>query len=421
MKALIQFEMKKVFRSTFFRLMMLVFCLFLLAYYIYVYANTTRAGEVMLEHEDRIHPEEQFLQEMKDLIDSGEVIPDKMMKLDMEISQGHLDREKAELEALTDRDWTTYLSLDIDYNEPMIQSLLTKREYYTSEWPTLFTQETRIEQNKLMRDQEIVPILPINFFSWMTAYDVVFDEAGMDIMETFLKKNTRKYSSVGIYYLKDVFGLLFSVFGAGFFLFLFGDVLTKEGLGRNGPIHLLHTQPIQRNKIMVSKFLTVLFISISIIVGTVIFSLLLGTIFDRFGDWNYPVLIYGEDYAYEFMNMSTYMMKSAALFFMILLFCYSLLFLFSILTRKALIALGLTVVTLFMGIKLSEEAVLSNLSPYIPFHYFSAPKVVTMELAASLKNFDFNLINGVIVLGISSLALLVLTYVSTVLQNKFSR
>ena len=74
-----------------------------------------------------------------------------------------------------------------------------------------------------------------------------------------------------------------------------------------------------------------------------------------------------------------------------------------------------------MGIKLSEESVLSSLSPYIPFHYFSVPQVVTMELAVTLKNFDFSYTNGLIALGISSFIILAVTYIVSVMQYKFSR
>ena len=259
--------------------------------------------------------------------------------------------------------------------------------------------------------------------AWRTIYDVVYLNGFIEdeYIKEYVEKRSTTYSSTGIYYLSHVVDLLFGVFGAGVFLFLFGDVVTKEGLGRNGTIHLLLTQPIQRNKILSSKFATVLILSVLILAGTVILSLVLGTIFDRFGDWNYPVLIYGEDYAFEFINMSTFLIKSAALFFMILLFCYSLLFLYSVLLKRALLALGLTLTTIYIGIQLSEDSVLSSHAPYVPFHYFSVPKIVTMEFAATLKNFDFTFTNGLAVLGISSVVLLVVTYVVSVVQYKYSR
>lgn len=420
---LIQFEMRKLFRSTFFRILLLAFCLFIVVYYVFVHMNTIRTGDLIRETEGNIHRDEQPVQELRDAIDSGEIEEDNQIKEEIELWEQFVSEHKVKLKGYEEEDWATLLNLEIEDVAHDYESNLFKREYYTSSWPTLFTQETRLEQNKWLRDKKIVPVLPIDSFSWLTVYDVAFsvENDPEEILKNFVEKHSKKYSSTGVYYLNHVFGLLFGVLGAGFFLFLFGDIVTKEGLRRNGPINLLQTQPIHRGKIVVSKFITVLILSALILIGTGIISLLLGTVFDRFGDWNYPVLIYGEEYMHSFMNMSTFIIKSMMLFFMVLLFCFSLLFLFSILTKKALIALGLTLVALFMGIRLSEESVLSSFAPYVPFHYFAAPQVVTMELAATLKNFSFTFTNGLVVLGISSAVLLAVTYVVSVIQYKYGR
>ena len=82
-----------------------------------------------------------------------------------------------------------------------------------------------------------------------------FQMARMKILEEELViKYSNKYSSTGIYYLKSAWSPLFGIFGAVFFLFLFGDIVTKEGIGRNGPINLLHTQPIQREDLVSKLF-----------------------------------------------------------------------------------------------------------------------------------------------------------------------
>lgn len=420
---LIQFEMRKLFRATFFQILLLAFFLFIVVYFVFVHMNTIRTEDLIRETEGNIHFEEQHVQELKDAIDSGEIETDDQIKDDIDFWENFTGEKKALLKGYEDENWATLLKLEIEDVADDYESNLYKREYYTSSWPTLFTQETRLEQNKWLRDNKIVPVLPIDYHSWLTVYDVVFavENGPEEFFKDYVEEHSKKYSSTGVYYLNHVFGLLFGVLGVGFFLFLFGDIVTKEGLSRNGPINLLQTQPIHRRKIVVSKFITVLLLSALILIGTGIISLLLGAIFDRFGDWNYPVLIYGEEYMHSFMNMSTFLIKSMVLYFMVLVFCFSLLFLFSILTKKALIALGLTLVTLFMGIRLSEESVLSSFAPFVPFHYFATPQVVTMELAATLENFSFTFTNGLVVLGISSAVLMLVTYVVSVVQYKYSR
>ena len=393
---LIQFEMNKAFRATFFRIMLLALLLFIIAYYVFVYINTIRTDDLVWEWESLMHGFHQQIEELYDSIDSSDVEVDHGVEEDIEFWENFAAKHERLLNAYREEDWTTLLEREIQEVESYVKNLVYKNEYYSPGFPTLFTLETRMEQQKLMRVKDIVPLLRIDRESWLTIYDTVFSAVGITEEESkkLIENSSKKYSSSGIHYLNHIFNLLFGIFGAGFFLFLFGDVLTKEGLGRNGSIHFLHTQPIQRDKITVSKFLTVLILSVLILIGSAIISLLLGTVFDWFGNWNYPVLIYGEEYSFTFINMSTFIFKSTVFFFMVLLFCYSLLFLYSIITKRALVALGMTLTTIFIGVSLSEESVLSAIAPYIPFHYFSVPEIVTMGMAAKLNNFNFSFING---------------------------
>ena len=414
--------MKKVFKATFFRIMLLALLLFIFAYYVFVYINTIRTKDVVFERESLLLVIHQHIEELHDLLDLSEVEKNRGIMEEIELWQNSVTEDEAIIKAYKEADWTTLLEREIQDVGSYVNNLVYKNEYYSTAWPTLFTLETRLEQHRWIRDKGIVPVLRIGQESWLTIYDTVFSAVGA-VTDEELKEITvdlsQKYSSTGIYYLNHIFNLLFSIFGAGFLLFLFGDVLTKEGLGRNGSIHFLHTQPIQRDKITVSKFLTVLILSVIILIGAAIISLLLGTVFDWFGNWNYPVLIYGEEYSFTFMNMSTFIFKSTVFFFMVLLFCYSLLFLYSIITKRALVALGLTLTTIFIGISLSEESVLSAVAPYIPFHYFSVPEIITMEMAATLNNFNFSFTNGSAVLGMSSAILLAATYLVSRLQFKY--
>ena len=420
MRKLIQFEMTKIIRSNFFRIMLLALCTFIVAYYAFVYMNTTRVEEVITEEEEHVQMSNEQLQLLRESLDSSDGNEKKRIENELEFSENWSKEVEITLKAYQEKDWTTLLNQAIAKDEDFMDGR-TREDYFASSWPTLFTTETRVEEYRWLVEREIAPVLRLFIYSYMTIYDVHFPIIGgseEEHKEMTVKLST-KYSSTGIYYLNHLSLLIFGVLGAMFFLFLFGDIVTKEELGRNGPINLLQTQPINRDKVLLSKFLTVLISSILILVGISIISLVIGTIFDSFGFWNYPVLIYGEEYSFAFMNMSTFIIKSALLFFMILLFSYSILFLYSILTKRASTAIGLTIVTLILGIRLSEESILSSLAPYVPFNYFSVTQVLTMELAGSLKNFDFTYTNGLIALGIASFIVLVVTYIVSVIQYRF--
>lgn len=406
---LLQFEVSKIFKTKYFRMLSFILLLFLIAYYVFVYINTTRLDEVVSNLEGTLSSMEKQLAEMEEGTTEFEII------------NNVYEKQRHEAEAYKKQDWPAVFNRQIELLPPDLDSNIASRQYYTSSFPTLFTMETRRAQYNWLIEKEIEPIFWVWDVSWKTAYDLYYPMSGVgddEFQRQIVEKYSNQYSSTGIYYANHVAGLLFSIGGVVFFLLLFGDVVTKEGLGRNGSIHLLRTQPINRHGILVGKFLAILLVSFVFLVGIGAISVVLGAIFDRLGDWDYPVLVYGEDYAFEFMNMGTFILKSALLFFMVLLFCYSLLFLYSILTKRMIIALGLTITTIILGMQLADQAILSSLAHYIPFHYFSTPKIVTMEFAASLKNFNFNYANGMIVLGVCSSILLLATYVLSLFQYK---
>jgi len=346
---------------------------------------------------------------MNNLIDSDkndeEIIEEKLYLLDL------INESEMKVNALKEKDWKTLLDIDLKEEENSmypIENEIKKRDgYYTSTWPNLFTRETRYKMNKWMAERNIQPVFRYDFISWMTIYDIAFQD---EIIEEIVKIRIVKYDSSGISFLNHVSQYIFGIVGAIFFLFLFGDIVTKEGYGKYGPIHFLKTMPIHRGKILISKLITILLVSMITLLIITIFSLLLGTVFDRFGDLDYPVLIYGENYTHQLIEMSSFLIQSVLLFLMVLLFCFSLLFLFSMLTKTILPALGLTIVTVYIGITFSENAIKSSFSSLNPFHYFTVPKIITNELAASINNFDFSFTRGLLVFFISSLILFSLTY-----------
>ncbi|SET83177.1 ABC-type transport system involved in multi-copper enzyme maturation, permease component [Oceanobacillus limi] len=400
------FEMKKIVKSSFFIIALLLLSLFILGYYIFVHMNTVRSDEIVAEIDSRVHTQEKHLQELYDVADEAE------NQDDIHFQEEYLSKEKEMLSAYQEEDWFTVLDQEIKQDE----SQPPNTDYRTSTHPTSFTAKTRLEHNKWLRDNGIQPVLPLDMNSWITIYDVDF--GGHTSAEQFIKDRSAKYSSSGVYYLQHVFQLLFGLIGPIFFLLLFGDLITKEGFDKNGPIHLLKTQPIRYYQILGGKLFAIVVTTVLAFSGISVLAILIGTIADRFGDFDYPVLIYGSDYAYSFMEMGIFLLNSAILSFMVFLFCYSLLFLFSVIAKKTLLAVGLAIATILIGIQWSEAITLSTFAPYIPFYYFSVTEVITNELAVTLQNFDFSYRNGLIVLGIYSGLLYALTYVISIFQIK---
>ncbi|HEY4600658.1 MAG TPA: hypothetical protein VIG73_05200 [Cerasibacillus sp.] len=76
-----------------------------------------------------------------------------------------------------------------------------------------------------------------------------------------------------------------------------------------------------------SKFIAILMSTVLIIIGSALFSILLGVMFDRLGAWNYPVLIYEANESFNFMPMLLFIALSASLFlwcfYSVILYCFS--------------------------------------------------------------------------------------------------
>ncbi|MDY0407896.1 hypothetical protein [Paracerasibacillus soli] len=111
-------------------------------------------------------------------------------------------------------------------------------------WPTDFTMSVYYERNKFIKEHGLQPVFPIHQFSELTIHDEVFE---LPEMEEAIRNFNNIHSSSAVYFLYLLFSLGFGIIGAGFFLFLFGDILTKEGIGRNGSLYLLyiHNQRVE--------------------------------------------------------------------------------------------------------------------------------------------------------------------------------
>ncbi|WP_042144452.1 ABC transporter permease [Paucisalibacillus sp. EB02] len=422
---LVRFEIKKIWNTTFFRLFLVAMVLFFVGYYVFVYINTTRLEDVTKPLEDVLQTLELGLEENKQALESAkEELEIKELEETIEFEENYIKERKTEIEILEEENWDAILQIWIEDAEPYAESMRNSNDTHTYTHPTLFNLETYVAISKWMQEKDITPLLPADrHFSYLTFYDQEVNStsrAEAELIMEFLKEQSNKYSSTSIHYLFRLFGILFSLTGAVFFLFLLGDIVTKEGLGRNGSINLLHTQPIKRHNILASKFFTAMLISLLILVSAILFSIIVGSVFDRIGDWHYPVLIYGEDRTFTLMSMGVFLIKAVGMFMLILFFCYTILFLFSIITKRALVALGLTIATILFGILVGEELITLGIAQYIPFQYFSVFEVLTNELALTLENFNLTYTNGMISLSIASLVLLVVIYLVSFIQTKIS-
>ncbi|HEY4600978.1 MAG TPA: ABC transporter permease subunit [Cerasibacillus sp.] len=422
MRYLITFEMKKIGKSVFFPVMLGCIFLMIVFYFIFVYTNTERKENILENEKISLHSYEKEFLELEEVLASGEKdFFDPEFKSEYDGVKHFFEEKQAIVTALENNDWQSYLQVENDklIDEPYYQEYLEKgRILYSTTYSTDFNMITYIERNKWLYDHQIAPVLPLTLFAWLTAYDVNFSD---DLLEELVKKLAVVYSSTGYYFLYHLFSYLFSIIGIAVFILLFGQVVTREGYGSNGTLHLLWTQPIQRRHILISKFIAILFVSVVIILCITLFSFLLGTIFDRMGEWNYPILIYGEEVTFSFMKLAPFLMKSLGLFFILLIFSYTLHFLFSLITKRALISVVLTISVIGLGSYFRESLLSFPFSQYLPFHYVDIFSIVTNEYAVVVNDFRFTYLNGILSFVVSILIVVVFIYFVLLFQQKHVR
>ena len=374
-------------RTRFFKVLLLLLIVGISTYYTYIYLNTVRSHEVIDNLESQLDGSEERLSELEKESE-GNHNDSSDYNHELKFYRTSVPLLKQQMQGLTSGNWEIWAksnSLSRNFDE----MILSKQEW-ESTYPTRFTLETHQSMLEWFAARNIEPIWPNDF--WMTKYDEVFDEG----LEPIIRGNFEKrHASNGSYFSYHLLEHLFTLIGVVFFLFLFSDIVTKEGEGRNGPIHLLRTQPLQKDLFLVSKFGSVLIMTLFILLGVFGLTTLLGTVFDRFGDWDYPILIYDTEYAYQWMPLGWFLLKSTGLFLLILLFGYSLMFFFSVLTNRAIISIGITLTLLVLGINWAEQSTLYVNSHFLPFHYLNVFPIVSNEYAVLYDNFAFSYQNGV--------------------------
>jgi ABC-type transport system involved in multi-copper enzyme maturation permease subunit len=408
---LIQFEIKKLRRSTYFKWLLLLLGIAILSFYAYVYANTISVETIIGRQQEKIFMTEQRIAEMKTKLENG-IEEEDISEESIAVYEDFLTKDQDILNALEQQNWSEYFALLTTEFEGTVQteqsSLLQVSSTYI--WPTPYTTIALGDEYQWMQRYGIEPVFPVNWSTRMIAYDE-------ELSGPALAPISNKHSSTGLYFSYELFGYMLTLFGVIYFLFLFSNIITKEGNYRNGPIQLLRTQPIKHYQIIFVKLVTILTLSIVIIAFIWGVAMLLGMAFHNSGDWYYPVGVYGENQQLTFMAMGQFLVKSFGLFIMLLLFSYSLLFLYSILANRALIALGLTVITLFLGIWTVTQSFSYSFTKWIPFHYVNVFQIVTNEYALLHDQFSISYVNGVISLLTASVIVLLLTLIVSKLKQ----
>ncbi|WP_107839652.1 ABC transporter permease [Metasolibacillus meyeri] len=402
---LLQLEWTKIKRTRMIYILILLVLLAIGSYFFFIDKKSITLEEIEQHVAENVVYFEELVASMKK--DSENL--NSMEKEVISNMTRHYDGYVTMQEGVAARDWVLYWQGDLlnfsKQGENAQEQLETYRNSYM--YPTPFTVLVHMDKMRWMEERAIQPLAIGLQNQTLTLYDQDFSDPQI---EGIAQNLSQFYSSTGTYFLYHLFQYGFSLAGLILFLFLFADILTKEGFRRNGPIHLLRTMPMRHATFWVSKALAAILGSLLIIGLVAVVGLGLGTLFNRLGDWQYPMLIYGPERTYTLISLAEFLGKAGLLFVVMLAFGFSLLFLLSILTNRAILAIGLTVVVLVFGQQLTEQTLLVSWTHWLPFHYLDVYAILNGEYAILHNNPLLTYEQGMLSLIVSTFILLGITF-----------
>ncbi|WHT48807.1 hypothetical protein QNH10_03465 [Sporosarcina thermotolerans] len=267
--------------------------------------------------------------------------------------------------AYEQKDWQTYNQFQLYRNRYMLGEF--HNEYMgISGGLSGFDSYVKLEASKAEKEwlikHEIQPIISGMMIS--TIYDSGDKELKKEHVEWNRKVDNNGLFSLYLYLDNFVYFipmlLLLFVFGAGF-------AVEK---GKRPTIQTLQTQPVEMRSVFFGKVTTAVLVGISGLVGIFAFVLLVGTLFNRFGDWYYPIFHYNskkvveaEGYTgmrafeggFDFMPLGEYVLSGVALSVCIFLFLIALVHLLGMFIPRSFVVFSLVGLICGFGYVLSDK------------------------------------------------------------------
>src|SRR5690625_3220498 len=294
-----------------------------------------------------------------------------------------LDEKKSILNSYENKDWTVVYNSWIDeltrwWKDPNYgDNLSTEKGGLSS-----FTYIASIEKYNWMKEHDLTPVHHEYYrASLWTVYDKFLSP--MDQLEW--NRETRKFDNTGLFYMyifltTPSFLLLMIIL-----LFVVGVGLSAEK-GINRTLTFLKTQPITISSVYLSKTWISIIVGLLITLGSWVVMILLGTIFNRFGDLKYPILFYDppslvekESYSgfvaneggFHFITMGKFLLETGGLFLTGVIFLIALSLFISLFIRESMAVFVLTGIISVGGYFLGTLTKLSSIAHFLPFTYLN--------------------------------------------------
>lgn len=296
------------------------------------------------------------------------------------------------LKAYENKDWTPLYEYQLFNDHRYLESLKESKKHNYDPL-TIFGYETAIAQKEWMKDHNIQPVFAGTYIP--NIHDQWKEEHRKE--KKMNEQANRKVDHSGLFSLFMYFRDYLYFIPLILFLLLVGAGFSGER-GKRPTLQLLETLPIMKRSLFLGK----VFFSSAIAIGSAIvvflFAVLVGTVFNRFGDWMYPVLHYHSrkefqsfdftgqrafEGGYHFMPLGEYLLKALLLYVCAALFLLALTNVLGLFIRQPLVVYALTGLISLAGYLVSWE--MNDFAHYSPFLYLNIPKIFNGEIMTLLN------------------------------------
>lgn len=281
--------------------------------------------------------------------------------------------------------------------------------------------DVSIAEKKWMIEHDVEPIFSGAYHITMIRSDQ-FNDSPYSQIEV---ERNRKVDGSALYSLYLLFQEHAYFLPLLFLVFMLGTGLAGER-GKQPTIRFLRTQPISDRAILFGKFVHSALWSILLTILLVGIVVLLGTIFDRFGDWNYPVLhhdgvteinledykgTFSYHYGYQLLPLGKALLQTISLLILVILFVLAFTQFLSLLFRNTFVVYVVSGLVFICGYVLATKF-FPHISQWTPFPYLNVSQVVNGELSTMLDQPYLDFYGGIRVILAAIVATMVLSFVA---------
>ncbi|MCM3638681.1 ABC transporter permease [Sporosarcina luteola] len=330
------------------------------------------------------------------------------------------------LDGYEKREWALFYDYHLFNDHRYLENLIEMKKHNYSPY-TIFGYETAIAQKEWMKEHAIQPVFAGTYIP--NIHDQWKAENRKEKKADEMRN--RKVDHSGLFSLYMYFRDYLYFIPLLLFLLLVGAGFSGER-GKRPTLHLLETLPITKRSLFLGKVLFGSIVAIGSAIGVFLLAVLVGTVFNRFGDWMYPILHYHSrqefqsfdftgqrafEGGYKFLPLGEYLLYALLLYVCVALFLLALTNVIGLFMRQPLVVYALTGLISGAGNLLSWK--LDDFAQYSPFLYVNIPKIVNGEIMTLLNDPTISVYMGCAMLLGGTVFLLGVAYLGLSFEKRF--